>query len=162
MVTTAKDDPEHREASAWAGKGANALGLSGPVDPEAFKAILEGRVPDGPRLGKRGKNSEIHRDIGTSRPNHLSIVDDIHPLPDAVEDLDLVLAPDGGGEAPQADRGLDVVAQVVGFDQKDLHLSLIETNSCPRPTVLLPLLSFYSREFLTPSPSRPCYPPPHP
>ena len=105
MVTTAKDDPEHREASAWAGKGANALGLSGPVDPEAFKAILEGRVPDGPRLGKRGKNSEIHRDIGTSRPNHLSIVDDIHPLPDAVEDLDLVLAPMAVARHPRPIEG---------------------------------------------------------
>ena len=26
-----KDDPAHRDASAWAGKGADALGLSGPV-----------------------------------------------------------------------------------------------------------------------------------
>ena len=42
----AKDDPAHREASAWAGRGAEALGLSGPVDSDAFKAILEGRVPD--------------------------------------------------------------------------------------------------------------------
>ena len=25
-----KDDPAHKEASAWAGKGAEALGLSGP------------------------------------------------------------------------------------------------------------------------------------
>ena len=29
----AKDDVAHREASAWAGKGAAALGLSGPVGP---------------------------------------------------------------------------------------------------------------------------------
>ena len=28
----AEDDGAHREASAWAGKGAEALGLSGPVD----------------------------------------------------------------------------------------------------------------------------------
>ena len=42
----AKDDPEHRAASAWAGKGAEELGLKGPVDPDAFKAILEGRVSD--------------------------------------------------------------------------------------------------------------------
>ena len=28
----AKDDPEHRDASAWAGKGAEELGLKGPVD----------------------------------------------------------------------------------------------------------------------------------
>ena len=36
----AKDDPDHRNASAWAGKGADALGLSGPVDPDVFTAIL--------------------------------------------------------------------------------------------------------------------------
>ena len=49
----AKDDPAHREASAWAGRGAEALGLDGPVDPDTFKAVLEGRVPDGSgrRLG---------------------------------------------------------------------------------------------------------------
>ena len=29
----AKDDPQHREVSAWAGKGAEALGLSGPSMP---------------------------------------------------------------------------------------------------------------------------------
>ncbi len=29
----AKDDVAHREASAWAGKGAAALGLSSPVGP---------------------------------------------------------------------------------------------------------------------------------
>ena len=57
----AKDDPDHRAASAWAGRGAAELGLKGPVDPDAFKAILEGRVPDGSetRLGRRGKNGEI-------------------------------------------------------------------------------------------------------
>ena len=32
----AKDDPEHRAASAWAGKGAEELGLKGPVDPDTF------------------------------------------------------------------------------------------------------------------------------
>ena len=34
----ARDDPAHKEASAWVGKGAEALGLSGPVEPEAFQA----------------------------------------------------------------------------------------------------------------------------
>ena len=29
----AKDDPEHQDASGWAGKGAEELGLTGPVDP---------------------------------------------------------------------------------------------------------------------------------
>ena len=30
----ASDDPAHRDASAWAGKGSEALGLSGPVNPD--------------------------------------------------------------------------------------------------------------------------------
>ncbi len=34
----AKDDPGHRDASAWAGKGAEELGLKGPVDPDTFRA----------------------------------------------------------------------------------------------------------------------------
>ncbi|MYH38797.1 MAG: relaxase domain-containing protein, partial [Rhodospirillaceae bacterium] len=60
----AKDDPEHREASAWTGRGADDLGLKGAVDPEAFRAVLEGEVPDGSgtRLGRRGRDGEIrHR-----------------------------------------------------------------------------------------------------
>ena len=73
----AKDDPEHREASAWAGRGAEALGLSGPVDPDAFRAILEGRVPDGPRLGRPGKDGEIvhrpGRDLTLSAPKSVSL-----------------------------------------------------------------------------------------
>ena len=72
-----KDDPEHREASAWAGKGAEALGLSGPVDPDVFTAILEGRVPDGPRLGRPGKDGEIihrpGRDLTLSAPKSVSL-----------------------------------------------------------------------------------------
>ena len=75
----AKDDPEHRAASAWAGKGAEELGLKGPVDPETFRAILEGRVPDGSdtRLGRRGKDGEIlhrpGRDLTFSAPKSVSI-----------------------------------------------------------------------------------------
>ena len=73
-----KDDPAHREASAWAGRGAAALGLSGPVDSAAFKAVLEGRVPDGPRLGKRGKDGEIThrpgRDVTLSAPKSVSLM----------------------------------------------------------------------------------------
>ena len=75
----AKDDPDHRAASAWAGRGAEELGLKGPVDPDAFKAILEGRVPDGSetRLGRRGKNGEFHhrpgRDLTFSAPKSVSL-----------------------------------------------------------------------------------------
>ena len=75
----AKDDPEHRAASAWAGRGVAELGLEGPVDPDTFKAVLEGAVPDGSgrRLGKRGKDGEIHhrpgRDLTFSAPKSVSL-----------------------------------------------------------------------------------------
>ena len=75
----AKDDPEHRDASAWAGKGAEELGLKGPVDAETFRAVLEGKVPDGSgtELGRRGKDGEIHhrpgRDLTFSAPKSVSI-----------------------------------------------------------------------------------------
>ena len=75
----AKDDPEHREASAWAGKGAEELGLKGPVDADTFRAALEGRVPDGSgkQLGRRGRDGEIlhrpGRDLTFSAPKSVSI-----------------------------------------------------------------------------------------
>ena len=75
----AKDSPEHRAASAWAGRGAAELGLEGPVDPETFRPVLEGEVPDGSgrRLGKRGKDGEIHhrpgRDLTFSAPKSVSL-----------------------------------------------------------------------------------------
>ena len=75
----AKDSDEHRAASAWAGKGAAALGLEGRVDPDTFRAVLEGEVPDGSgrRLGKRGKEGEIHhrpgRDLTFSAPKSVSL-----------------------------------------------------------------------------------------
>ena len=75
----AKDDPEHRDASAWTGKGAEELGLKGPVDADTFRAVLEGRVPDGSdtRLGRRGKDGGIEhrpgRDLTFSAPKSVSI-----------------------------------------------------------------------------------------
>ena len=74
----AADDPAHREASAWAGRGADALGLSGPVDPDAFRKVLEGRVPDGSgqRLGRRRNGELVHRpgrDLTLSAPKSVSL-----------------------------------------------------------------------------------------
>ena len=74
----AKDDPLHREASAWRGRGAEVLGLSGAVDPDAFKEVLEGRVPGGPRLGRIDRNGTVHhrpgRDVTFSAPKSVSLV----------------------------------------------------------------------------------------
>ena len=75
----ARDDPAHRDASAWAGKGAEALGLSGPVDPDTFKAVLEGKVPDGTgrQLGRKDRDGNIHhrlgRDVTLSAPKSVSL-----------------------------------------------------------------------------------------
>ncbi|MDE0031930.1 MAG: relaxase domain-containing protein [Deltaproteobacteria bacterium] len=75
----ARDSPEHRAASAWAGRGAAELGLQGPVDPGTFKAVLEGEIPDGSglRLGRRTRDGGIHhrpgRDLTFSAPKSVSL-----------------------------------------------------------------------------------------
>ena len=74
-----KDDAAHREASAWLGGGAKALGLSGPVDPDVFRAVLEGEVPDGSgkKLGRLDRDgNRIHRpgrDLTFSAPKSVSL-----------------------------------------------------------------------------------------
>ena len=75
----AKDDPEHREASVWAGRGAEALGLSGSVDPDLFKDVLAGKVPDGTgrQIGRKDRDGNLHhrpgRDLTFSAPKSVSI-----------------------------------------------------------------------------------------
>ena len=74
----AKDDPAHKDASAWADKRADALGLSGPVDPDAFRAVLEGKVPDGRQLGRKDRDGNIQhrpgRDVTLSAPKSVSLM----------------------------------------------------------------------------------------
>ena len=73
-----KDDPAHKEASAWAGRGAEELGLSGPVDSSAFRAILEGEVPGGRQLGRKDLDGNIQhrpgRDVTLSAPKSVSLL----------------------------------------------------------------------------------------
>ncbi len=75
----AKNDPAHREASVWAGMGAAELGLEGPVDPELFRAVLEGRVPDGSdkglgRVDRDGNRTHRPgRDLTFSAPKSVSL-----------------------------------------------------------------------------------------
>ena len=74
----ARDDGAHREASAWAGRGAEALDLSGPVDPERFRSVLEGEVPGGRRLGRKeidgGITHRPGRDVTLSAPKSVSLM----------------------------------------------------------------------------------------
>ena len=73
-----KDDGAHREASAWAGRGAEALGLAGPVDPDAFRRVLEGEVPGGRRLGRKEIDGSVThrpgRDVTLSAPKSVSLM----------------------------------------------------------------------------------------
>ena len=104
----AKDDPEHREASGWAGRGAEELGLTGPVDPGTFKAVLEGKVPDGSgtELGRRGKDGELlhrpGRDLTLSAPKSVS------------------LAALVGGDARVVDAHDRAVARTLGWFEKNV------------------------------------------
>ena len=73
----AKDDAAHKEASAWRGRGAEAMGLSGPVEPDAFEKVLQGFVPDGRRLGKKDRDGNFHHrpgiDVTMSAPKLVSL-----------------------------------------------------------------------------------------
>ena len=57
----------------WFGKGAEALGLNGKIDPKTFEALLRGELPDGARVGREG----IHRagiDLTFSMPKSWSLI----------------------------------------------------------------------------------------
>jgi conjugative relaxase-like TrwC/TraI family protein len=62
------------EASGWLGKGADTLGLKGPVEEKAFAAVLDGHLPNGAEI----KNSRGERrggwDITLSASKSVSMV----------------------------------------------------------------------------------------
>ncbi|ELU5570847.1 conjugative transfer relaxase/helicase TraI [Escherichia coli] len=63
--------------SLWLGEGAKSLGLEGNVQGDALTAILEGRLPDGSRLGKEINGNHVHRpghDLTFSAPKSVSIL----------------------------------------------------------------------------------------
>ena len=68
---------EAKEQSNWFGQGADALGLSGSVDSEQFKNLLEGYSPDGKKtLSGKKINLENRRagfDLTFSAPKSLSL-----------------------------------------------------------------------------------------
>ncbi|HMS06931.1 MAG TPA: MobF family relaxase [Burkholderiaceae bacterium] len=64
-----------RSPSAWSGRCAQALGLSGAIEPQAFQALLQGRLPDGSQLhrGGEGAGRRGGTDLTFSAPKSVSI-----------------------------------------------------------------------------------------
>ncbi|WP_419318824.1 MobF family relaxase [Caulobacter sp. ErkDOM-E] len=63
--------------SAWRGEAADALGLSGDVDRDQFKALLDGFLPTGDVLGTVRNGEREHRpgwDLTFSAPKSLSVM----------------------------------------------------------------------------------------
>ncbi|EHN8834566.1 conjugative transfer relaxase/helicase TraI [Enterobacter hormaechei] len=63
--------------SLWLGEGAKELGLEGNVRGEDLTAVLEGRLPDGSRLGREINGNHVHRpghDLTFSAPKSVSIL----------------------------------------------------------------------------------------
>lgn len=61
----------------WAGKGAEALGLSGTVDKKIFTKVLQGRLPDGSDLSRIQNGINKHRpgyDLTFSAPKSISVM----------------------------------------------------------------------------------------
>lgn len=63
--------------SRWQGSGAARLGLEGEVDPDRFRQLLEGVLPDGVTLGARREDGRQHRpgwDLTFSAPKSVSVM----------------------------------------------------------------------------------------
>ena len=60
--------------SFWAGRGAEALGLSGSVDTDQFQALLEGKLPNGTDLAGRHQNRRMGDGYVLSAPKSVSMM----------------------------------------------------------------------------------------
>ena len=73
-----KDDPEHKKLTSWYGKGAERLGLEGQINSDDLKQILNGVLPNGDVLGRKGKGGEREHAVGIdatfSAPKSVSIM----------------------------------------------------------------------------------------
>lgn len=66
--------------SAWVGSGAETLGLTGDVDRETFKSLLEGELPDGQRVGTVRDGEWKHQpgtDVTFSAPKSVSVLAEV-------------------------------------------------------------------------------------
>jgi len=73
---TAKGDDPNVQGQ-WYGKTADALGLSGSVDKEQFKDLMDGKLPDGTALGRWRNGAREHTpgwDLTFSAPKSVSLM----------------------------------------------------------------------------------------
>lgn len=66
--------------SEWQGNGARALGLSGEVERDQFRDMLDGKLPDGQQLGTIRDGANQHRpgwDVTMSAPKSVSIMAEV-------------------------------------------------------------------------------------
>jgi conjugative relaxase-like TrwC/TraI family protein len=66
--------------SAWQGEGAEVLGLSGDVERDQFRTLLDGKVGDGQQLGTVRDGTFQHRpgwDVTMSAPKSVSIMAEV-------------------------------------------------------------------------------------
>ena len=58
----------------WLGKGADRLGLRGPIEAKQFEAVLKGLLPDGSRVGSDNRVHRAGTDLTFSMPKSWSIL----------------------------------------------------------------------------------------
>lgn len=66
--------------SEWVGSGAETLGLSGDVERETFKSLLDGELPDGQRIGTVRDGEWKHQpgtDVTFSAPKSVSVLAEV-------------------------------------------------------------------------------------
>jgi conjugative relaxase-like TrwC/TraI family protein len=125
----AKDGEEHAQKSSWVGRGAQAQGLEGTIDKNAFKEVLEGKVRGGPQLGRVRDGALEHgpgRDLTFSAPKGVSIMalvagderllqahdESVRATLDYVETNLLVTRVTDGGGRPRTESNQGMVAAV--------------------------------------------------
>lgn len=74
-----------RAPSAWWGAGADALGLRGEVDSSDFRAVLDGRLPNGAEMHRGGEGRTAGLDLTFSAPKSLSMQALIGGSPELLE-----------------------------------------------------------------------------
>jgi len=62
-----------RSPSQWMGRGAEALGLHGPVDAAMFRDLLDGKMPDGTQIHNAAEGRRGGTDFTLSAPKSVSL-----------------------------------------------------------------------------------------